>query len=144
MNQMADSGSGEEFTGADTTALELRIFRSMIASVAITVLAGAMLAPWRVSAGLMLGGMLSLLNYHWLRTSIAAVLNGESGRRPRVKISRYIVRYMVIGAAVFAAYKLQMVSLPATIVGLCSFVPALLVEAFRQFYFAIIHREETH
>jgi hypothetical protein len=144
MNQMADSGSGEEFTGADTTALELRIFRSMIASVAITVLAGTMLAPWRVSAGLMLGGMLSLLNYHWLRTSIAAVLNGESGRRPRVRISRYIVRYMVIGAAVFAAYKLQMVSLPATIVGLCSFVPALLVEAFRQFYFAIIHREETH
>jgi len=144
MNQMADSGSGEEFTGADTTALEWRIFRSMIASVAITVLAGTMLAPWRVSAGLMLGGMLSLLNYHWLRTSIAAVLNGESGRRPRVRISRYIVRYMVIGAAVFAAYKLQMVSLPATIVGLCSFVPALLVEAFRQFYFAIIHREETH
>lgn len=144
MNQIADSASGEEFTGADTTALELRIFRSMIVTVAITVLAGAMLAPWRVSAGLMLGGMLSLLNYHWLRTSIATVLNGESGRWPRVRISRYIVRYMVIGAAVFAAYKLQMVSLPATIVGLCSFVPALLVEAFRQFYFAIIHREETY
>jgi hypothetical protein len=27
--------------------------------------------------------------------------------------------------------------------GLCSFVPALFVEAFRQFYFAIIRREES-
>jgi hypothetical protein len=31
----------------------------------------------------------------------------------------------------------------ATIAGLCSFVVALFVEAFRQFYFAIIRREES-
>ena len=93
----------------------------------------------------MLGGVLSLLNYHWLRTSIAVVLSsGTTRTHPRFGISRYIIRYLVIAVVVFAAYTLQLVSLAATIVGLCSFVPALFVEAFRQFYLAIINREETY
>jgi len=42
---------------------------------------------------------------------------------------------------VIASYKLNAVSLPATIVGLCSFVVALFAEAFRQVYLTIVHRE---
>ncbi len=143
MTQIADGGSGERFAG-EADAIELRIFRVMIASVAMAVTASALLAPWRFTAGLMLGGILSLLNYHWLRTSAAAVFNIDiAAERPRFKASRYILRYFVIGVISFAAYKLRLVSLPATIAGLCAFVPALFVEAGRQFYFAIIHREES-
>jgi hypothetical protein len=143
MSQIAHSVSGEAFTGRADGALEMRIFRTMIASVALAVVASTMLAPWRITAGLMLGGALSLLNYHWLRTSIAAVFNVGQTERPRVKISRYIIRYFVVGVTAFAAYELRLVSLPAMFAGLCSFVPALFVEAFRQFYFAIIRREES-
>ena len=143
MSQIANSMSGEEFTRGADGALEMRIFRVMIVTVVLAVIASAVLAPWRVTVGLMLGGLLSLLNYHWLRTSVAAIFNVTGTNRPRVKIWRYIVRYFVIGVAVFAANHMNVVSLPATIVGLCSFVPALFVEAFRQFYFAIIRREES-
>lgn len=146
MSQIAHSMSGERFTegsdGADD-ALELRVFRAMIVSVVLAVIAGTILAPWRVTLGLMLGGGLSLLNYHWLRTSVAAIFNVGPSERPRARMSRYIIRYFVVGVAVFAAHQLRLISLPATIAGLCSFVPALFVEALRQFYFAIIHREES-
>jgi hypothetical protein len=143
MKQIADSGSGERFA-AESHAIELRIFRLMSASVAVAVAATAWLAPWRVMTGLMLGGVLSLLNYHWLRTSVAAVFNIDiAAERPRFKASRYILRYFVIGVISFAAYRLRLVSLPATLAGLCAFVPALFVEAGRQFYFAILHREES-
>jgi hypothetical protein len=144
MSQITNSMSGESFAeGADGAdrALELRVFRVMIATVTLAFVGSTMLAPWRVSLGLMLGGVLSLLNYHWLRTSVAAVFNLTGTNPPRVQLWRYMVRYFVVGVTVFAAYQLQVVSLPATIVGLCSFVPALFVEASRQFYFAIIHRE---
>jgi hypothetical protein len=141
MSQIANSMSAEGFTEGADSALELRVFRVMMATVAIAVVATAMLASWRVTFGLMLGGVLSLLNYHWLRTSIAAIFNVTGTNRPRVRIWRYLVRYFVVGVAVFAAYQLQVVSLPATILGLCAFVPALFIESFRQFYFAIIHRE---
>ena len=144
MSQIADSMETGGLAPDVDGALELRVFRVMIVTVIVAVIFSAMLTPWRVTLGLMLGGSLSLLNYHWLRSSVAAVFNLDiATQRPRVKISRYILRYFVIGAVAFASYKLQMVSLPATIAGLCSFVPALFVEAFRQFYFAIIHREES-
>jgi ATP synthase I subunit len=141
MGELANSVSGEGFAGEPDGVLEDRIFRAMIAIVSLAVIAGAILAPWRVTAGLLLGGALSILNYHWLRSSIAAVLSNATEKRPRLKFWRYIVRYFVVGAIVFAAYGLGIVSLPATIIGLSAFVPALFVEAFRQVYFSIIHRE---
>jgi len=144
MSQIANSVSGAGFAGEPDGALEDRIFRLMIAIVSLAVIAGAILAPWRMTAGLALGGALSILNYHWLRSSIEAVLSNVSEKRPRLKLWRYIFRYFVVGAVVFAAYGLGIVSLPATIIGLSAFVPALFVEALRQFYFSIIHREGTY
>ena len=144
MSELANSVGGEAFAGEVRGALETRIFRSMIAIVTLTVIASAMSAPWRVTAGLMLGGALSILNYHWLRTSIEALLSVANEKQPRVKLARFILRYFVVAAVVFTAYALQIVSLPATIIGLSAFVPALFVEAFRQFYFGIIHREGTN
>jgi hypothetical protein len=92
----------------------------------------------------LLGGGLSLLNYRWLHGSVAALLNvQESDAKPQMSLWKQALRYVVIGGAVFAAYALNIISLPATIAGLCSFVVALFVEAFRQFYFAIIRREES-
>ena len=144
MNQIADRVGRKGLSGDNQTTVELSIFRSMIAAVFIAVILGAILAPWRFTAGLMLGGVLSLLNYHWLRTSVAAVFSIDiAAERPQVKASRYILRYFVIGVISFAAYKLKLVSLPATLAGLCAFGPALFVEAGREFYFAIVHREES-
>ena len=144
MSEIADKLNGGQFAGDDESALEARLFRVMIATVAIAVAAGALLAPWRFATGLLLGGLLSLLNHHWLRSSIAAVFNVEqSGKRPRLRVWRFVLHYFVVAAIVFAAYRLQIISLPATIIGLCSFVAALLFEALRQFYFVIIRREET-
>jgi hypothetical protein len=126
-------------------ALEARVMRSMAITVAVAVIGGALFMPWRVATGLLLGGALSLLNHHWLRHSIAAALNVEVvGQRPQLKAAGYILRYFFVFAIVAVAYQLNIVSLPATIAGLCSFVAALFVEAFRQSYFAIIHREESN
>jgi hypothetical protein len=143
MSQIANSVSPERFARGDNGALEMRVFRAMIASVGVAVVVSTMLQPWRVTTGLMLGGLLSLLNFHWLETSVAAVFNVSAAERPRVKISRYVIRYFVVAGAAFAAYELRLVSLGAMFAGLCSFVPALFVEASRQFYFAIIRREES-
>ncbi len=115
----------------------------MGAAVAFTVIISVPFVTWRVTTGLLLGGLLSLLNHHWMRTSIsAAFARTESGMKPRLKLAPYILRYFVVAALVLAAYKLRLVSLPATVVGLCSFVIALFAEAFREIYFVIIHREE--
>jgi hypothetical protein len=125
------------------TGLEGRIFRSMAVATVLAVIASLPLAQWRITAGLLLGGVLSLLNHHWLSGSTAAAFSVLAyGATPRLKIAQYILRYFVIATVVFVAYQLNVVSLAATLVGLSSFVVALFVEAFREFYLAFIHREE--
>lgn len=146
MSESADSGAGAgpEGDGEDPRAVERRIFRGMCVAVALAVVTSAALAPWRVTAGLLLGGLLSLLNHHWLRTSVAAVFGATpEGARPQMRAARYVLRYAVVAAAVALAYNLNLVSLPAALAGLCSFVPAALAEGGRQLYFAIARREET-
>ena len=141
MNEIVNSVPGE-LTRPDTT--EARIFRAMIVAVAVAVIVSAIVAPWRVTSGLLLGGVLSVLNHRWLSSSVAALLDMQKpGVKPRLKLWKHGLRYLVIAVAVFAGYQLNLISLAATIAGLCSFVPALFAEAGRQFYFAIIRREES-
>jgi hypothetical protein len=144
MNQIADSAGAGIPVRDDANGLEARLLRWMIASVAIAAAVCPFVAPWRVTSGVVLGGALSVLNYRWLHTSVVAIFKINLGsERPRAGISRYVLRYLIIAAVVFAAVNLQIVSLAATLAGLSAFVPALFVEAVREFYFAIIHREES-
>ena len=144
MSQIVDSARTVVPVRDLANGLETRLLRSMIASVVIAAAVCAFVAPWRITLGVMLGGALSVLNYRWLHTSVAAIFDiNLAVDRPRAGASRYILRYLVVGALVFVAVYLNIVSLPATLGGLSAFVPALFVEAVREFYFAIIHREES-
>jgi hypothetical protein len=144
MSEIANNVGRSALRATDPVAMERRLFRTMCAAVAISVMVSLPLAPWRVTTGLLLGGILSLFNHHWLRSSLSAVFGGaESGRRVKISAARYVLRYFVIAAVVALAYTLNLVSIVATLVGLCSFVVAALAEAVMQIYFAIVNREET-
>lgn len=142
MNKTSNNvGSGTLSANGDAT--NQRIFRSMIVVVILAVSVSLVFAPWRVSTGLLLGGLLSLVNHYWLTSSTTAAFSVLiDGQKPRLSLVQYVLRYAVIGSAILLAYKFGIASVPALVAGLCSFVVALFVEAFREFYFAIIHREE--
>ena len=121
-----------------------RIYRDTFWAALVAVAVSAFLAPWRVTAGLALGGALALFNQHWLRTSVEALFEGATSvGPPRMGASRYVLRYAVVAGLVFAAVQSGLVSLVATLAGMCAVVAGLLAEGFRQFYFAIVRREET-
>lgn len=144
MSEIVNNVGRSALSANDPVAMEQRLFRTMRGAVAISVIISLPLAPWRVTTGLLLGGILSLFNHHWLRTSLAAVFGkAESGRRVKINAARYVLRYFVIAAVVSFAYALNLVSIVATLIGLCSFVVAALAEAFMQIYFVIVNREET-
>ncbi|HKS28781.1 MAG TPA: ATP synthase subunit I [Pyrinomonadaceae bacterium] len=130
--------------GREDAGLERRLLRGMIISLAVAVLASLIFAPWRVTTGLMLGGALAFFNHHWLRTSLSAVFSGaaRAGKQPRFGAARYVLRYFVIAAVVASAYTLNLISIGATLAGLCSFAAAVMIEGFTQLYFAIRYREE--
>lgn len=139
---LAEMRRGDPYHGT-RNEIDRRIFRTMAFAVGLAVVGSLAFAEWRVTSGLLVGGVLSLLNHYWLISSTTAAFKVLAhGAKPRITLFHYILRYLVVATVVFAAYKLNIVSLVATIAGLCSFVVALFAEAFREFYFAIIHREE--
>ena len=144
MSEIVNSVGRSPFADHDGRALERRLLRGMCVALGLAIAISLPLAPWRVTAGLLLGGVLSFFNHHWLRTSLMAVFAGaaEAGKRPRLGAARYVLRYLVIALVVASAYTLNLVSIAATIAGLCSFAAAIMIEALTQLYFAIVYREE--
>ncbi len=143
MNETGNNGAPGPLITSEDTELQTRMLRIMGASVLIAAAIAVIVGPWRIATGVVLGGALSLLNFQWLRSSIAALIDSNAHGVPvRSSAGRYLLRYFVIVAACWFCYELKLVSLPATIAGLCSFVIALGVEALRQFYFAFMNREE--
>lgn len=146
MSESADNAreAGPEAAGEDPRAAERRIFRDTCVTVVAAVAVSAVLAPWRVTTGLLLGGALGVFNQHWLRTSVAAVFgDAPAGARPKWRAARYVLRYIVVAVVIAASVKFGFVSLVATLAGMCAVVAALLAEGFRQLYSAIVRREET-
>jgi len=146
MSESVDSARtrGPEGEGEDPHATGRRIFRDTCAAVLIAFVVSAVVAPWRVTTGLLLGGALAVFNLHWLSSSVASVFGStRAGARPRMRAARYVLRYAVVAAVIVAAVKLNVVSLVATLAGMCAVAAALLAEGFRQLYFAVMRREES-
>jgi hypothetical protein len=147
MSEILNSDGRGAFADSDREGarLERRLLRGMVASVALAVLISLMTAPWRFTTGLLLGGVLAFFNHHWLRTSLRAVFGSAAqvGGRPKLTAARYILRYFIIAAVVASAYLLDLVSIAATLAGMCAFASAVMIEAFTQLYFAIRYREEN-
>jgi hypothetical protein len=126
-----------------SNAINLRIFRTMAMATGLSAAVSAVIGPWRVTTGLLVGGLLALFSHRWLKNSAAAAIQlSIGGATPRLRLAQFMLRYIVIAALVFSLNELNLLSLTAVLVGLSSFVVAIFVEAFREFYFAIIQREE--
>jgi hypothetical protein len=124
--------------------LESRVFRTMAIASALSVSVAAFIAPWRVTTGLLLGGVLALFSHHWLKNSAGALIQlSATGGRLQWKLAQFVLRYVVIAAVIFAAAALDLVAPLWVLAGMSSFVVAVMVEAFREFYFAITKREEN-
>jgi len=126
-----------------SNTINLRIFRTMVTATGLAVVVSAVVGPWRVTTGLLVGGLLALFSHRWLKKSAAAALElSIGGAPPRLRLAQFVLRYLVIAAVVFSLYQLDLLSVTATLAGMATFVVAIFVEALREFYFAIIQREE--
>jgi ATP synthase I chain len=140
------NSSSERAESADSgNKLTRRMLHIMAVVVGIGVVVTLPLGTWRVTTGLLLGGVLSLLNFHWMRSSVSSAFGVfAGGQKPKIGLTRYVLRYVIIGIVVYAAYIANIVSLLATFIGLSSFVVALFAEALRESYFILTHREGTN
>ncbi|MEZ5424913.1 MAG: ATP synthase subunit I [Pyrinomonadaceae bacterium] len=93
--------------------------------------------------GFFLGGILSFINYYWLKATLKRVFEEASeGERPAVSAGRYVGRYLAIGAIIGFVFLTRTVPVASVILGLTSFALAVLVEALIRIFLIVFNRKE--
>ncbi len=108
--------------------------RRILAAMAATVILGTILSFIFGSAnfgiGFLIGGILSLINYYWLKQSLRVIFeNAVSGEKPRFLATKYFIRYAAFGFVLAIVYLTKTVPVVAVLLGLASFAFAIIIEA---------------
>jgi len=109
--------------------LERAVGRILRLTLILTVGGAAVylaVAGWRGGCGFLLGGLVSYLNFHWLKRTVYALGEAAAGKPPRARLAVLLgLRYLLLGLGAYAILKFSEISLTAALVGL--FVPTAAV-----------------
>ena len=112
--------------------------------LAIMVFGSWLVGNLRLVEGVGLGGILGLVNYRWLSSSLGVIIGGaaENHSVPRWTVLKFILRYLVVGTAMGLAVWSGRFDLLGIVFGFCALVGAFMLEAGYQIYLMIFHQEE--
>ena len=92
-------------------------------------IAGAALVSARFGLAVLIGSVLSFINYYWMRRSLKAIFDrAREGERPSFLGAGYFIRYIVLGGVVAFVYALDLLPISGILVGMAGFGFAVLVE----------------
>ena len=107
-----------------------RILATMTATVVLGGLASFIFGSASFGFGFLIGGILSLINYYWLKQSLRKIFEeAVSGEKPRFLATKYFFRYAAFGIILAFVYLTKWVSVVAVLLGLASFAFAIMIEA---------------
>jgi len=130
---------------ADTGSIVLdRIVWLLVGLMVIGAVTGAVLKSGIFGVGILVGGVLSIVNYIWLRSSVRVLLSGvDEGARPRFLAVRYLSRYLTFGAVLVVIYLTEAFPMISVLIGLAGFAFAIVIEGLRSIVMSFNRHEEN-
>jgi hypothetical protein len=121
-----------------------RILWLMVVVVAAGSLASLFFISRLWALGFFIGGILSFVNFFWLKTSLRKMFveTSEGEHKPHYSAARYILRYFTLGAVLGIIFLTQIVPVASVIFGLVSLAFAILIEAFIRIFSTLFKRKE--
>ncbi|MGI9056010.1 MAG: ATP synthase subunit I [Pyrinomonadaceae bacterium] len=121
--------------------------RRILLIMGLIVAAGSVLIfiflSWRFGLGFLIGGILSFVNYYWLKISLKNVFERVvTEENPRFSATRYFLRYFVLGAILTVVYLSELVPFVSVVTGLLSFAFAILIEGLIRIFTAFFNNRE--
>lgn len=125
---------GSEPSKAVSVITNRGILIMMTVLVAGGSIAGFAIEGTRWGLGVLLGGILAFLNYLWLDRSTKALLVPNPMAKTGVLAMKYVLRYVVIGAVLFAVFYIDVFPVAAVIAGLASFAIAVVMRGVQNIF----------
>jgi hypothetical protein len=141
------SENSEQATVEQQETIETLSHKRIYTEMAAVIVVSAVLSFVFVSAGfgfgVLIGGVLSLLNYYWLKRSLKNIFDKAiGGETKRFTATGYFLRYLVFGAILAFVYLTKTVPVVAVLLGLSSFALAIIIEAFIRVFSSFFKKKE--
>ena len=108
---------------------------------AIATLVAWWIWGWRIAAGVLLGCVVSYVNFHWLERAMNALADRITAAGSKVSSSgtvfRFLLRYVFVGIGAYVIFKSSADGLYGFLGGLSLTVAAILCEAAYEMYAAL-------
>lgn len=136
-----------EHTAVEEEKIAPLSHRRILILTAATAILGSLLALWFVSkqfaAGVLIGGILSFVNYYWLKFSLKKIFEQVGvEEKPRFLGFRYALRYFILGLILTIVFLTKTIPVVAVIAGLMSFALAIVFEGFIQIFLSFYKPKE--
>lgn len=99
-------------TGKDLLQRKIEIRNLII--LGFLLFASLLIMPWRFTLGILVGGIISIVNLHWLGRDLRVIFSNLSGRAKSAMMIRYYIRMAVTAAVLYFI----ITGLPVDIIGL--------------------------
>ncbi len=121
-----------------------RILIVMAAVAILGSLLGLIFVSRLFGLGVFIGGVLSFVNYYWLKFSLKKIFEqAGGGDKPRFLGLRYLFRYLVLGAVLTIVFLTETIPVVAVIAGLASFAVAIVIEGFVRIFSSFFKKKEV-
>ena len=119
-----------------------RIFILMACAVLLGSVLSAVFVSLNFAVGVLIGGVLSLVNYYWLSRSLKSVIeDAVAGGAPHFLAGRAFIRYLAFGAILGIVYLTHAVPMIAVLLGLASFAVAIIFEALIRIFSSFFNKK---
>ena len=142
MSEEADnSATGQE---TPTPISNQRILWLMAAVVILGTIAGLIFVSGLFGLGFFIGGILSFVNYYWLKHSLKKMFveTSEGEYKPHYSAFRYLTRYLTLAIILLAVFLMETRLIAPVIFGLASFAFAILFEAAIRLFNSFFKKKE--
>ena len=142
MSELPDSSQTEQ---PMPPALSHRRILVLMATVAIFgSIAGFAFVSSEFGLGVIFGGVLSLINYWWLKVSLKKLFDAAiaHGTQPRFLAVRYFARYATLGVILTIVFLTHTIPVVSVILGLASFALAIVIEGFIRLFSSFFSSKE--
>lgn len=123
--------NGSEPSKAVSVITNRGILIMMTVLVVVGTIAGFVFGGSRFGVGVLIGGILSFLNYFWLDRSTKAMFAPEAITSTGIAALKYILRYVVIGAVLLLIFWTNVLPITAVVAGLAAFAIAVVIRGLQ-------------
>ena len=109
------------------TALQKRLEIGNWVVLGISLIIGFALLPFYFTLGILLGGLVSILNFYWLSRDLKKVFQRYSSKAKPYILMKFYVRFIITGIVIFIILTRTPVSVPGLVVGLSLVVVNILL-----------------